>query len=257
MRLVWIFLPILMGFGPLESPKGLVEEGNALFIEEKYDEAKEKYEAAEDIAKDDTPIKYNRANTLLKQGDLDGALKDYRESAAFGDKALKAKSFFNMGNALYAGQKFNEAAAAFKEALKHDPSDNDAKINLEMALKKMEEQKQQQKQKNNDENKEDGENKDQEQPQDQEQDQEQKKEGQDKQEADKDKSEDEKSDDIKEQGEKPDDDRGPQMKEGEKKEMSKEEAERVLENLGDQNMDLQNLSDMLKSSKPTQVEKDW
>ncbi len=253
MRFIWIFLPLLMGFGPLESPKGFVEEGNALFIEGKYDEAKEKYEAAAEIAKDDAPIKYNRANTLFKQGDLEGALKDYREGAAFGDEALKAKSFYNMGNALFAGQKFNEAAAAFKEALKHDPSDNDAKINLEMALKKMEEQKEQQKQKNKDENKEDGEKQDQE----QQQDQEQKQEGQDNKEERADNGEDEKSDDRKEEGEKPKDDSAPQMKEGEKKEMSKEEAERVLENLGDQNMDLQNMADMLKSSKPTQVEKDW
>ncbi|MBE9503125.1 MAG: tetratricopeptide repeat protein [Proteobacteria bacterium] len=253
MSFIWIFLPLLMGFGPLESPKGFVEEGNALFIEGKYDEAKEKYEAAAKIAKDDAPIKYNRANTLFKQGDLEGALKDYREGAAFGDEALKAKSFYNMGNALFAGQKFNEAAAAFKEALKHDPSDNDAKINLEMALKKMEEQKEQQKQKNKDENKEDGEKQDQE----QQQDQEQKQEGQDNKEDRADNGEDEKTDDRKEEGEKPKDDSAPQMKEGEKKEMSKEEAERVLENLGDQNMDLQNMADMLKSSKPTQVEKDW
>ena len=254
MRLVWIFLPLLMGFGPLESPKGFVEEGNTLFMEGKYVEAKERYEAAAEIAKDDAPIKYNRANTLFKQGDLEGALKDYREGAAFGDDALKAKSFYNMGNALYAGQKFNEAAAAYKEALKHDPFDNDAKINLEMALKKMEEQKQRQKQKNKDENKEDGDNKDQEQQQ---QDKEEKKEGQDKQEADNKKGEDERSDDRKEQDEKRDDEKAPQMKEGEKKEMSKEEAERVLENLGDQNMDLQNMADMLKSLKPTQMEKDW
>ncbi len=39
--------------------------------------------------------------------------------------------------------------------------------------------------------------------------------------------------------------------------MTKEEAERLLENLGDRNMDLQNLTDMVQKANPVRVEKDW
>lgn len=244
MKLAWLFIPMILGFAPFDSPEGLVEEGNALFSQERYDEAKEKYDRALELAEEGAPVKYNRANTLFKKGDLEGALKDYREGAAFGDDALKAKSFYNMGNALYAGQKFNEAASSFKEALKYDPEDLDAKMNLELALKKMEEQKQ--KQENGGGNKEDGE------------DQKPQQDGHDKKEDEKKAGGGDEMSSGEEDGDiKSEDERGPQMKNGEKKKMSREEAERLLENLDDRNIDLQNMADMLKGSGPATVEKDW
>ena len=188
----------------------------------------------------------------MNKGDAENALKEYRESAAFGDDTLKAKSFYNMGNALYEGQKFGEAASAFKEVLKHDPSDRDAKINLEMALKKMEEQKQQQQDKDGGDKEEEKENKDE-------------KKGCDDKDDKGDRAEKNDEQSQKDRREKSGDEASSQMKKEEKKEMSKEEekemskeeAERLLENLGDQNMDLQNMADMLKNSNPSRVEKDW
>jgi hypothetical protein len=39
--------------------------------------------------------------------------------------------------------------------------------------------------------------------------------------------------------------------------MTREEAERLLDNMGDRNMDLQNRGDMVKESKAGMVERDW
>jgi len=251
MRLVWLFIPLLLGFGPFESPGGLVEEGNALFSQGKYDEAKEKYDRALKLAGKGAPIMYNRANALFKKGDLEGALKDYREGAAAGDDALKAKSYYNMGNALYAGQNFHEAAASYREALKHNPEDTDAKMNLELALKKMEEQKQKRKKESKDDNREDkdkgGDMDDRKRPQ----------EETDNNKHLKDSTENENPAGKEEDGEKREDERSPRMNRGGKGKMSREEAERLLENLGDRNMDLQTMTDMLKGSEPARVEKDW
>lgn len=245
MRIIFLFIPFLLAFSPFESPKGTVEEGNRFFSEQKYDEALNKYDRAAEQMEDKSPIKYNRANTLLKKGDGEAALKEFRESAAFGDDDLKAKSFYNMGNVLYEGKNFGEAASAYKEALKHDPSDSDAKINLEMALKKIEEEKQKKEQE--DQNKKEDDKEDQ-----------NKKDQQEEKDQDKEQESDDKSDKEGEKSGKDEKEKSHKNESSdEKKDMTREEAERLLEHLGDQNMDLQNMTDMVKSSNPSKVEKDW
>ncbi len=145
MRCFFIVIPLLVAFAPFDSPKGIVAEGNTLFGKEKYDEALGSYDRALSLAKNKPAIEYNRANTLMKKGDMEGALKAYSEGIANGGSDVRAKSLYNMGNALYEAEKYGEAAGAFKEALKSDPADKDAKVNLEMALRRMEEEQKQDK----------------------------------------------------------------------------------------------------------------
>jgi len=243
-RLIFIALPLLCGFGPFDSPSRLVEEGNRRFEEGRYDEAMGPYERAAEIAKDKAPIDYNRGNLLLKKGDLEGALKSYRESAAHGSDPVKAGSFYNYGNAMFEAQRFEDALNAYREALKYDPADADAKANLELALKKVEEQKKQEKQEKGEESK-DGSG--------DEKDQQDSKDGGDREDTsqgDKPKDSDDPEDEKKE-------DKGRDNEKQADKKMSREEAERLLDNMGDRNMDLQNRGDMVQGSDLGKVERDW
>ncbi|MCI0597411.1 MAG: tetratricopeptide repeat protein, partial [candidate division Zixibacteria bacterium] len=56
---------------------------------------------------------------------------------------------YNIGNGLFGAGKFAEAAGAFKKALEINPNDRDAKYNLELALKMLEEEKKNQKNQKN------------------------------------------------------------------------------------------------------------
>lgn len=239
MRRVIFFIPLLIAFGPFDSPRGLVKEGNLLFGEEKHDEALARYGRALELAKDKAPIDYNRGNVLLKKGDAEGAMKAFRESSASGDKPVKARSFYNMGNTLYGAGRYSEAANSYRESLRLDPSDIDTKINLEMALKKIEEQKQKKEQQEKDESDKDDSDKEREDGGEQKNDDRQQSPGGN--EGDEEKKEDEKSGRDKEEA----------------GDMTRQEAERLLENMGDRNMDLQNMADMVKEASPTRVEKDW
>ena len=253
MKTLLLFIPLLLAFGPFDSPKGIVEEGNTLFEEGRYDEALQSYDRALPLARGKGAVEYNRANTLLKKGDIDGALKGYEESIADGGRDLRGMSLYNMGNALYAAEKFGQAAEAYKEALKNDPADEDAKVNLELALRKLEE-KQNEQQDGGD--KKDGEKGESEEEKPEDGDSRPDKNDKDKDDHDKDKQK-EKEAGRQDAG---DDERKDQSgKEAEKKEseMSKTDAERLLDSLGDRNIDLQTMKDMLKGGRPAKTEKDW
>ncbi len=142
MKVLTALIPFLLAFSPFDTPKGLVEKGNRLFLEERYAESLEMYSRAMEIADDDAPIQFNIGNALYRMGKRVDALKAYRESAAYGRDDLRAASFYNMGNALFKEGKYGEAADSYREALRIDPSDVDAKINLELALKRLKESRQ-------------------------------------------------------------------------------------------------------------------
>ena len=93
---------------------------------------------------------YNKAAELFENPEWQAAA--HYKSGAF-DKALEnlkhnsnANSFYNQGNALAQSGQLQEAVAAYKQALKFNPNDEDAKYNKELIEKELEKQKQDQKQ---------------------------------------------------------------------------------------------------------------
>lgn len=93
---------------------------------------------------------YDKAAELFENPDWQAAA--HYKSGAF-DKALEnlkhnsnANSFYNQGNALAQSGHLQEAIAAYKQALKVNPKDEDAKYNKELVEKELEKQKQEQKQ---------------------------------------------------------------------------------------------------------------
>ena len=87
-------------------------------------------------------VLYNLGNSLIKQKKYSQGVQSLRQSANKGDKAIRENSWYNTGNALFEAGRFKDSAEAFVQSLKLDPSDKDAKHNLELALLKLKEQQQ-------------------------------------------------------------------------------------------------------------------
>lgn len=164
---------ILTAFSELraESLASKVREGNRLFAQRKYAEAETAYMDAQVKNPGKPEVLYNLGNSLIRQKKYSQGVQSLRQSANKGDKAIRKNSWYNTGNALFEAGRFKDSAEAFVQSLKLDPSDSDAKHNLELALLKLKEQQQSaanQKPKNSDNSKQDesssGEN-DQQQPQ--------------------------------------------------------------------------------------------
>jgi Ca-activated chloride channel family protein len=99
------------------------------------------------LAADTTPVRaYNAGNAYYRMKRYEVAAARYRVAAS-GPAALRQESVFNLGNALVRaaeeaperGQLLLDAVGAYEEALRLDPTDQDAKWNLELALKRLDE----------------------------------------------------------------------------------------------------------------------
>jgi tetratricopeptide (TPR) repeat protein len=142
------------------------------------------------------------------------------------DSVNISETHYNAGNSLFQQRKLEEALEEYKNALRANPSDMDAKFNLAYTKKLLEKDKQQQQQnqddknqdKNKDQNQDNKDNKDQQQNQDQQQD----KQNQD-QNKDKDNNQDKNNDQNQQQNQ--DDKQQPQDS---KQSMSRNDAEQLL-----------------------------
>ena len=117
-----------------------------------YQKAEVAYRKALDVKPSDYKAQYNVANSLFKQNKMADSQSQYEQALnAATTKEDRAKVFFNIGNTLLGQQKFDESIEAYKNALRNDPTDVEAKYNLEFARRMK--QQQQQQQQNQDQNK--------------------------------------------------------------------------------------------------------
>jgi tetratricopeptide (TPR) repeat protein len=137
-------LAILTAFSDsrAESLASKVRDGNRLFAQGKYADAETAYLDAQVKNPGRPEVLYNLGNSLIKQKKYSQGIQSLLQSANKGDKGIRENSWYNTGNALFEMSRFKDSAEAFVQALKLDPSDKDAKHNLELALLKLKDQKQ-------------------------------------------------------------------------------------------------------------------
>ena len=116
------------------------KEGNRLFEQGKFQEAEKAYLDAQAQSPGRPELLYNLGNSLIKQKKYDQALQSLRQATSKAAKPLEASSWYNIGDALFEMADFKNAAQAFIQALKINPSDRDAKHNLELALMNLKKQ---------------------------------------------------------------------------------------------------------------------
>ncbi len=125
-----------------------LREGNNKYLAGDYDEAKRRYDkiiTETDKLEDKKEAIFNSGNALYRMNKFDDAEADYRKIAENNtfDPTLRADAFYNIGNsyftrakALQGEQKANllkDAIKHYKESLKLNPNDLQAKQNLELA----------------------------------------------------------------------------------------------------------------------------
>ena len=160
-----------------QAGRDRVREGNRLYAEGRFAEAHQKYLEAMAEAPDSPVIPFNDGNALYQDADYQRALEAYQRAIETGDPALASAAWYNLGNVLYRQQQLEQSLEAYKQALRLDPSDADAKHNLERVLDQMQQDQEQEQddgdQESNDDQEQDGEQQQDQQDQDQNQDQDQ------------------------------------------------------------------------------------
>lgn len=116
-------------------------EGNALYAQGRYDEALKKYAEALESNPDLAELYFNMGDAYMRLGDPVRAEASYRKFLTLtADPKLQSLAFYNIGNAALMKQDGEGALENYKEALRRDGSNQDAKWNLEILKKAQQEQ---------------------------------------------------------------------------------------------------------------------
>ncbi len=224
-----------------QTERRYIRKGNGAYDDGQYQQAEIEYRKALEKVPLSGKADYNLGNALYKQKQFDAAAIKYAALVEKGkDKKDLNRYYYNLGNALFDGRKYQESVEAYKNALRNDPRDMDAKHNLQMALKKLMEQQQQNK--SDQQNKEDqqdkeGQNRDQ-----------QGKDQESKNQQQKDQSQDKKDDNPQQ----------PQQAQPSPKQITPEDAERILQALENEEKNvIRKVQEQKEHLQQVPLEKNW
>jgi len=232
------FMLLIPFMGMAQNEKSLVRKGNRDYKKGDFSEAELQYRKSIEKNNKTQEGKFNLGDALYKQGKYDEAAGTFQNlSNEKPDKDLKAKSFYNQGNALLKAEKYQESANAYKESLKINPNDEDARYNYVYALSKLRQQQQQQQQQ--DKNKKDNKDKNKDQQKNQ------------------DKKDDKKTDKNQQQNQNQQQkDQKDQKEQAQQPKISKEDAERMLQAVNNDEKELQKKM-AKKEGARVRIEKQW
>lgn len=159
----------------------LVRKGNRQYERGDYDSSIDNYSRA--LRHDPTSFeaKFNTANVQFRKAFVDSLQMDVKmlEKAEKSLRKLaqdstrtdieRADVAYNLGNSLFAQQKFKEALTCYRDAMRLNPEDKEAKYNYALTkemLKQQQQQQQQQQEQNQDQNQDNQDKQDQENQQD-------------------------------------------------------------------------------------------
>jgi hypothetical protein len=257
MKVVAIFiLGIILSIDPKKVSKinSLKSEAKKAFLAGDFKTAIEKYTFLRDsMGVTEEEIGMNLANSYFRTNDTTNAFTTYQPLSVSSDKKIKSWANQQMGVIANRQGKFEEALNYFKQAMKAEPQNDQARFNYEMVKKKLEEQKKQQQQ-NKDQNKDNKDNKD-----DQKKDQKDKQDQQNKDKQNKDQkdnkdqqSKDQKDEKKDQKDQQNKDQKSQEQKDKEKKEkeqQQKEQQQKDQQNKDDKNKPDPSLSEKLKDMK--------
>jgi len=122
---------------------------NEAYEQGNYEKAERLYRQAIDGDPENAKLYFNLGNTLVNLGKPDEAVQAFTRFLTLSETPEeKALGEYNIGHILSEKDQWQQAAKHFKRALYLNPSDEDAKHNFELALKKQQQNEQQQQQQN-------------------------------------------------------------------------------------------------------------
>ena len=235
-KIITAFILVLLYMTPLagQKHKKYTRQGNRDYGEKNFEDSEMLYRRAVDSDPSFNKAIFNLGDALYKQEKYEEALDNFRQlSEQEVNGEMLAGSYYNMGNSLLKSGKIEESIEAYKNALRKDPSNMKAKYNLAYAqdlLEQKEDQQQQQNQQKQDDRQQD-------QDQDQQQDEQSRDENEDQQQED-----DQEQDQQQQQNQNQD-------QQQQQQQMSREDAERLLQALAENEKEVQEKVKKAKAAK--------
>jgi len=243
MKYFHIILYIFSGTVLLAQDANQAWKGNKAYEGRDYELALESYVRSLELSPS-TTASYNMANSLYRQKKYEEAGKIYQSVAGqLEDKNDRAHAYHNLGNTYLKTKELDKGIEAYKQALRINPTDEDTRYNLSYAMKLKKEQEEE-------EQKKDDQKDDQDKNEDQEKDQ-QDQDKQDQQDEQENKEQEQNQQDQEQQKEE-------QQQQPQPNEISKQDAERILENMENEEEKTQDkVRKQKRKSSNVKIENDW
>ena len=241
-----------------QNERKFVRNGNKLFMEAvqdtsqidtvKFSNAETEYRKALNEKPTDTQWNFNLADAMYKQQRFEESAGKFEE---LGEKLEipeeKARAYHNLGNSQLMQQKLDESIESYKKALRQNPSDIETKYNLAYAQQMKKKQEEQEKQDKKDQDKDQDKDKDKNKDDQNKDNQDQNKDQQDKQDQQNNKNQDQQKQEQQ------------QREQAQQNKISKQDAEQLLQALQNDERDIQDKVKKAKAAKAkrTKVEKEW
>jgi Ca-activated chloride channel homolog len=133
-------LTVILFFGLFCTCLALAEESpDELYGQGRFEEAEKAYSRSDMDNPKDIRYRYNRGCAAYQNSDFKGAMAAFssvlRRST---NEEIEFKAAYNLGNVAFKEGNFESAVEQYKEALLSNPESEDAKFNLELALRELE-----------------------------------------------------------------------------------------------------------------------
>lgn len=124
-----------------QDEQPLVMKGNELYRKQQFDKAAEEYQKAAEINAKNAKVQYNLGNALYKTKKNEAAEKAFDAAAEnTKDASAKSKALYNKGVSYSRENKLNESIQSYKESLRLNSEDEEARQNLQKALNDLKKQ---------------------------------------------------------------------------------------------------------------------
>ncbi len=144
--LLFAAFPFVTGFDLFQRADPDLEAGNKAMAAGKPEEALAAYDRAVAARPDDASAHFDRGSALMQLKRWPEATRELQRSLEGHEPAVKADAYYNLGLTQHQQEKFKEAIDAYKRALALRPDDRRTKWNLEVAQRRLKEQKEQKQQ---------------------------------------------------------------------------------------------------------------
>lgn len=226
--LIISLLAALSAAGQNKTSRDHMRTGNKAWRDSSYVEAETNYRKAIDKDAESADARYNLAGSLLMQNKVKDAVAEYESTIKIEkDKNKKAEAYHNIGFIMQGMKQYQQAVAAYREAMKLNPHDDETRYNLALAQKLLKDQ--QQKQQNQDQQKKDQ----------------------------KDDKKNENKKDQKDQKKKQENKQNKKDQKNKKDEMSKQNAEQLLKSVMQDEKDVRNRMKKAVRTRGQKRDKDW
>ena len=130
-----IWLVLCTSLVSAQKVNEIIKKGNDLYKQQQYEPAKAVYDEALTKDSSNTIARFNLANTAYRLAKPDEAIKSLDQLLIkYTDAGEKSRAYYNKGVVLTNQKRLEESIEEYKNALRQDPNDKEARENLQKAL---------------------------------------------------------------------------------------------------------------------------